>query len=247
MALFGFKSRDASWITVADRARDAGQWTLAGGQYRKALAHNPRNTHTWVHYWHALKLKRKTLGALIRRADELRDHKKYAESAELYDLVLAREPNRFAIHVQCGHMKKETGRFYEAEQHYLTALRGMRHDPDLHLQFGHLYKLMNRWDDSVNAYARALELCPDWKLPEEEIKTVAGLRTEQVLDLLRDTIEKTFNSEGYLRLNPDIAQAGMNPLDHYLRYGLSEGRVDSEASSRMELTESVWRDGLPDC
>jgi tetratricopeptide (TPR) repeat protein len=247
MSLFRFKNRGASWITIADRARDAGQWALAGGHYRKALAHNPRNAHIWVHYRQALKLKRETPEALIRRADGLRDSKKYAEAAELYNLVLTREPNRFAIHVQCGHMKKETGRFDEAEQHYLTALRGMRHDSDLHLQFGHLYKLMSRWDDAVGAYTRALELCPGWKLPKEEIKIVDGLRTEQILALLRVTIEKTFNSEGYIRLNPDVAQAGMSPLDHYLQYGLSEGRVDDEASSQVELTESVWRDGLPEC
>ena len=107
MSLFRFKNRGASWITIADRARGAGQWALAGGHYRKALALNPRNAHIWVHYRQALKLKRETPGALIRRADGLRDGKKYAEAAELYNLVLTREPNRFAIHVQCGHMKKK--------------------------------------------------------------------------------------------------------------------------------------------
>jgi tetratricopeptide (TPR) repeat protein len=243
MSLFRFKNRGASWITIADRARDAGQWALAGGHYRKALARNARNAPIWVQYGHALKLKRETTGALIRRADGLRDGKKYAEAAELYNLVLTREPNKFAIHIQCGHMKKETGRFDEAEQHYLTALRGMRHDPDLHLQFGHLYKLMRRWDDAVGAYTRALELRPGWKQPQEEIKIV---RTKQILALLRVTIEETFNSEGYLRLNPDVAQTGKNPLDHYLQSGLSEGRVDSEASPQVELTESVWSDGLPE-
>ena len=106
---------------------------------------------------------------------------------------------------------------------------------------------MSRWDDAVGAYTRALELRPGWKLPKEEIKIVAGLRTEQILALLRVTIEKTFNSEGYIRLNPDVGQAGMSPLDHYLQHGLSEGRVDAEASSQVELTESVWRDGLPEC
>ncbi|HLZ72646.1 MAG TPA: hypothetical protein VKV26_22290 [Dehalococcoidia bacterium] len=33
-----------------------------------------------------------------------------------------------------------------------------------------------------------------------------------------------FESAAYLRANPDVAAAGMNPLTHYLRYGFREGR-----------------------
>lgn len=35
----------------------------------------------------------------------------------------------------------------------------------------------------------------------------------------------SFSTRRYLRANPDVATAGMNPLLHYLRYGRKEGRV----------------------
>ncbi len=33
-----------------------------------------------------------------------------------------------------------------------------------------------------------------------------------------------FDGEFYLRSNPDVRAAGMNPLDHYLKYGAAEQR-----------------------
>src|SRR3546814_20736377 len=33
-----------------------------------------------------------------------------------------------------------------------------------------------------------------------------------------------FSTRRYLRANPDVAAAGMNPLVHYLRFGRGEGR-----------------------
>jgi hypothetical protein len=34
-----------------------------------------------------------------------------------------------------------------------------------------------------------------------------------------------FDTLGYLAANPDVAAAGMNPLDHFLQFGLYEGRA----------------------
>ena len=33
-----------------------------------------------------------------------------------------------------------------------------------------------------------------------------------------------FDTQGYLAANPDVAAAGLNPLDHYLQCGVYEGR-----------------------
>ena len=49
------KRTRSSRITLADRARDAGQWNLAARYYRQALDRNPRNPPIWVQYGHALK------------------------------------------------------------------------------------------------------------------------------------------------------------------------------------------------
>ena len=41
-----------------------------------------------------------------------------------------------------------------------------------------------------------------------------------------------FSTLAYLKLNPDVAAVGMNPLEHYVRHGRSEGR-------------RIWEDGKP--
>jgi O-antigen biosynthesis protein len=37
-------------------------------------------------------------------------------------------------------------------------------------------------------------------------------------------LRKLFDREFYLRTNPDVAAAGVNPLRHYLRHGVAEER-----------------------
>jgi serralysin len=34
-----------------------------------------------------------------------------------------------------------------------------------------------------------------------------------------------FDTLGYLGANPDVAAAGVNPLDHFLSFGAQEGRM----------------------
>lgn len=40
-----------------------------------------------------------------------------------------------------------------------------------------------------------------------------------------------FNAQSYLAANPDVAAAGINPYQHYLNFGISEGRQGSGMSS----------------
>jgi hypothetical protein len=37
-----------------------------------------------------------------------------------------------------------------------------------------------------------------------------------------------FDAAYYLRENPDVAEAGFDPLEHYLLYGRHEGRAPNE-------------------
>ena len=34
-----------------------------------------------------------------------------------------------------------------------------------------------------------------------------------------------FDSDGYLKRYPDVATGGLDPLDHYMRHGVHEGRI----------------------
>ena len=54
MPLFTRKRAKPSVITLADWARDAGQWELAAMYYRTALRRKPKNPPIWVQYGHVL-------------------------------------------------------------------------------------------------------------------------------------------------------------------------------------------------
>jgi TPR repeat len=101
-----------SRITLADRARDAGQWKLAARQYRKVLNRNPRNSPIWVQYGHALK----QTGHL-------------AEAEKAYREAIVLDPNAADPHLQLGHVLKLQRRRAEAAAAYHRALDL---DPTLH-------------------------------------------------------------------------------------------------------------------
>lgn len=61
-----------------------------------------------------------------------------------------------------------------------------------------------------------------------------------------------FSTEGYLKLNPDVAKAGMCPLAHYLLYGRKEGRnwsynkIISSSAAMLEDVELVKKSAFFD-
>ena len=48
-------------------------------------------------------------------------------------------------------------------------------------------------------------------------------------------ISSLFSADWYLARNPDVALAGLNPMQHYLRYGAAEGR-DPDRNSALAHT-----------
>jgi glycosyltransferase involved in cell wall biosynthesis len=94
-----------SLITLADRARDAGDWEAAARLYRKALARNPRNPPIWVQYGHALK-----------------ESGRLGEAEAAYRRALFFQPKAADSELQLGHVLKLQGRTDAAEAAYLRAL-----------------------------------------------------------------------------------------------------------------------------
>jgi glycosyltransferase involved in cell wall biosynthesis len=92
-------------ISLADRARDSGEWVVAAHYYREALDRNPSNPPIWVQYGHVLKQS---------------GHVSEAESAYRQALELA--PDAADTHLQLGHALKIQGRKDEAAASYLRAL-----------------------------------------------------------------------------------------------------------------------------
>lgn len=105
MPRFGLDRARPSLITLADRARDAGQWEQAALHYRKALHRNPRNSPIWVQYGHALKET---------------GHVTEAEGA--YRKATELDPNAADPHLQLGHVLKLQRRRNDAVAAYLRAL-----------------------------------------------------------------------------------------------------------------------------
>jgi glycosyltransferase involved in cell wall biosynthesis/tetratricopeptide (TPR) repeat protein len=102
---FGRKRANPSVITLADQARDQGQWGRAAELYREALRRNPYNAPIWVQYGHMLKES----GQLGR-----------AETA--YRRAIEVDGTSADTHLQLGHVLKLQNKRDEAAAAYLRAI-----------------------------------------------------------------------------------------------------------------------------
>ena len=103
-------------------------------------------------------------------ADRARDNRQFAQAAALYLEYLNEKPDDAAIHIQCGHMLKESGNLEQAATHYEAARLITPNDADLHLQIGHLCKLSGDYNGAVNAYSTAVHLDPESTDTAEHLK-----------------------------------------------------------------------------
>jgi tetratricopeptide (TPR) repeat protein len=94
-----------SLITLADRARDAGQWEMAAQYYRNTLRRNPRNSPIWVQYGHVMK-----------------EAGHVSEAEQAYRKATELDPNAADPHLQLGHILKLQRRRNDAIAAYLRAL-----------------------------------------------------------------------------------------------------------------------------
>jgi len=98
------RQKRPSAITLADRARDAGQWELAAEYYRTALRRRPNNPPIWVQYGHVLK-----------------EGGRLAEAERAYQTAVLYDPGSADSHLQLGRVLKIQGRKEEAWAVYLQA------------------------------------------------------------------------------------------------------------------------------
>jgi len=204
------KRRKPSVITLADRARDAGQWELAAQLYRKALNRNPRNLSIWVQYGHALKER----GSLTQ-----------AETA--YRMAIAYQPGSADSNLQLGHALKIQGKQHEAQAAYLRALALEPFLPHPLRGLGEL-----GWSKAKLAELQRLLLDR-----ASSLRVGGGDRAPITVDpsgIAQSVAEQhcaaCFDGEWYLDHSPDVAHAEMNPPEHFLMYGLKEGRNPNAAA-----------------
>jgi ADP-heptose:LPS heptosyltransferase/GT2 family glycosyltransferase len=106
----GLTRRKSSLLSLADRARDAGQWELAARLYRQSLDRDPQDPPIWVQYGHALK-----------EWGQLRDPDKLAQAELAYRKALSLDWGVADSYLQLGHVLKLEGRKDEAITAYLRA------------------------------------------------------------------------------------------------------------------------------
>ena len=99
------KSGLRSGIARADRARDAGQYSLAARYYRQALSEEPELPAIWIQYGHVLT----GLGEV-------------AAAAAAYREALRRDPEDADTHARLGHALNLQGQVGAAEAEFLSAL-----------------------------------------------------------------------------------------------------------------------------
>lgn len=84
--------------------------------------------------------------------DDARDRCEWVEAAANYRIHLKLHPDDFAIWVQLGHALKESSQIARALVAYSEALRLNEKDADLHLNLGHLFKLIRLYDSAELHY-----------------------------------------------------------------------------------------------
>lgn len=116
-----------------------------------------------------------TKGELLRRADSLRDARRWEEAARAYAAYLKREAWDRGARVQYGHCLKESGDLAAALAAYREAEAQAPQDPDIALQIGHALKLLGDPEAAWRAYARALTLDPANEAAAREVAALAHL------------------------------------------------------------------------
>jgi tetratricopeptide (TPR) repeat protein len=222
IAAVALSRRRAGTITLADRARDVGDWASAARFYRKALDRRPQNPPIWVQYGHALK----EMGRL-------------AEAEGAYRMAVAHDPSAAESWLQLGHALKLQTRNDAAEAAYLRAvalgpallqpLDELRACGWSHRQAGELGAML-RGDGPAPLEAER---------GSEKVRNALQVTGEAVKEPdERDALAARFDRDWYLRRYPDVGKSGLDALEHFIKHGRFEGRAGSPAELRYSQTQS---------
>jgi tetratricopeptide (TPR) repeat protein len=128
----------------------------------------------------------------VEVGDHARDSRRWPEAVRAYRLALQLDPNALHIATQLGHALKETGDFAGAEEAYGKYIARHSSDPDIHLQFGHLFKRQERFDLAAAWYEKAVALggedraCRDAALELVQLRTVESDHRRRQVHVLTD-------------------------------------------------------------
>jgi tetratricopeptide (TPR) repeat protein len=225
MSRFSHMRGGPSRITLADRARDAGQWERAAGYYRAALQRNPKNPPIWVQYGHVLKES----GHLV-------------EAENAYRTALTYDPRSADSHVQLGHVLKIQGKKEEARAEYLRAIAI---DPSLEgaaLEFAKLIfsadtanALRTKIPSDAGHFPKIHLFDPEWYGRKYNVGPMPALdHFAKIGSARRYDPHPLFNTAHYNAQSPVLQYSTLEAVDHYMRIGGFSGR------SPHPLFDDVW-------
>ena len=269
MPRFGWKRAKPSLVTLADRARDVGQWEVAAGYYQAALHRQPKKPPIWVQYGHVLK-----------------EAGRLAEAERAYRTALAYDYEVPDSHLQLGHVLKIQGKKEEARAAYLQAIAlgcplegASKEFAQLGWSEAHFSELRGMlttvggqslagrsWPLKSGGPGRELGLNGLDRRPsdlepavvKEEIshpdfaelcaRSLSVSEPDHVPvpqdndDLANDieVVSREFDREYYLNAYPDINPAVVDPVDHFCSTGWREGRNPCDWFSTGYYLSTHW-------
>lgn len=186
---------------------------------------------------------------LLRRADALRDARRWEEAARAYATYLRRDSWDRGVRVQYGHCLKEAGDAAGALAAYREAEAGAPDDPDIALQIGHALKLLGDPEAAWRAYARALALDPANEAAAAEVSALARLaqplRHAAAVRAPGETVQVVFDASDLFayfrgaRAPTGIQRVQLNIIAHAL-LGAPDERVVSVVAFSAEA--GFWRE-----
>ncbi|WP_158032261.1 glycosyltransferase [Rhizobium rhizosphaerae] len=165
-----------------------------------------------------------SLSKLQQRADQANAARNWSEAASLYEQVLAIDPSRAALWIQLGHCRKEAGDIEGAREAYLEAAERA---PGLSEPYFHLAHMVRHRGDLWQGFLAFHEAYKADGNAQAASELALMIGTTDSFDTVKADVQSVFDAADYLELNPDIAQAGVDPLLHYLMFGWKEKRSPS--------------------
>lgn len=135
-----------------------------------------------------------TASAALREGNAARDRHDWLTAAKAYGRFLKAKPRNFSIHVQLGHMLKESGDLEAARNAYQHALQLNAEDADLLRWFGNLDIREGRYAEAVEKLRRSAELGEPEALSDlrhAHARLLATNTTSRVIGYVDDAIANT--------------------------------------------------------
>lgn len=172
---------------------------------------------------------------VLAAADDAQRGQNWPMAARLYVKAMELHPEAVGLHMQAGHMLKESGDYDGAFSHYQLYLEHHADDPDIYLQLGHLF---NRRDDEIGArewYERLLKkVQPGSRMAIDARRSLDQVRRRPV-KRVQDQVAKLIRSRRFVEAAEFLrneAEKHEDPLIYLMlaNYHRDQGEFDDAAN-----------------